>query len=102
MSLKETAIKGSSLRRKMQTIWATIRLLYQMDARAFLISVLTGVMESMFYPLLLLILWKGFSLLMTGGGGFQNIYSQGFVLFFVLFGVLALQHVLKIANATAT
>lgn len=62
MSRKETAIKGSSLRRKRQAIWATIRLLYQMDARAFLISALTGVIEALFYPLLLLIMWKGFSL----------------------------------------
>lgn len=87
---------------KLQTIWDTARLLYQIDRAAFLNCVSTGVMESMFYPLLLLILWKGFSLLMAGGGQFQDLYSQGIVLLVALFGVLALQHLLKITNETAT
>ena len=90
------------MRNKIQTMWATTRLLYQVDRAAFLICVSTGVMESLFYPLLLLILWKGFSLLMAGGGQVQDLHSQGILLLVALFGVLALQHLLKIANETAT
>src|SRR2546423_14017679 len=101
MSRKETAIKGSSLRRKMQAIWATIRLLYQMDARAFLISALTGVLEALFYPLLLLLMWKGFSLIMAGGGQGHDLFPQGILLLVALFGLLVVQHILGIVNETA-
>lgn len=102
LNTKGTDLKGRRMQSKLQTIWDTARLLYQIDRAAFLICVSTGVMESMFYPLLLLILWKGFSLLMAGGGQFQDLYSQGIVLLVALFGVLALQHLLKITNETAT
>jgi ABC-type multidrug transport system fused ATPase/permease subunit len=101
MSLKETAIKGSSLRRKIQAIWTTIRLLYQMDARAFLISALTGVIEALFYPLLLLIMWKGFSLVIAGGGQGHGLFPQGILLLVALLGLLAVQHILGIVNETA-
>jgi ATP-binding cassette subfamily B protein len=101
MSLKETTIKGSSLRKKMQAIGATIKLLYQMDARAFLISALTGVLEALFYPLLLLIMWKGFSLVLAGGGQGPALFPQGILLLVALFGLLAVQHILGIVNETA-
>lgn len=100
--MKETAIKGSQMRRKIRAIRATIRLLYQADARAFLISILTGVMGALFYPLFLLLVWKGFSLVMAGGGQSQDLFSQGVVLVVALFGLLAIQYLLGIVNDTAT
>jgi ABC-type multidrug transport system fused ATPase/permease subunit len=101
--MKETAInKGSQIRRKIRAIRATIGLLYQVDARAFLISILTGVIGALFYPLFLLLVWKGFSLAMAGGGQSQNLFSQGVVLVVALFGLLAFQYLLGIVNDTAT
>src|SRR5258708_35406557 len=102
MSMRETTIKGSYMRSNIQAIWATIKLLYQVDARAFLISASTGVMQALFYPLLLLIVWKGFSLIMANGGHGIALFPQGIVLVVALFGVLAIQHLLRIVNETAT
>ena len=102
MSMRETTIKGSHMRSNIQAIWATTRLLYQVDARAFLISASTGVMQALFYPLLLLIVWKGFSLIMANGGHGIALFPQGIVLVVALFGVLAIQHLLRIVNETAT
>src|SRR5215470_17129531 len=99
--MKEAAMKGSQKSGKMRTIGETIRLLYQADARAFLISVLTGVMGALFYPLFLLIVWKGFSLIMGGGGQSDDLFSQAIVLVVALFGLLAIQYLLGIANDTA-
>ena len=100
--MKKTAIKGSQKHGKIRAIGATIRLLYQVDARAFLISVSTGVMDALFYPLFLLLVWKGFSLLIAGGGQSQDLFSQGIVLVVALFGLLAIQYLLGIVNDTAT
>lgn len=102
MSLEGTANKEDRAQGKLQAILATIKLLYQMDARAFLISTSTGVIESLFYPLLLLIVWKGFSLLVAGGGQIHDLLHQGMMLLIALFGVLAVQHLLRIVNETAT
>lgn len=102
MSKGKTAVKGSSLRRNLQAIWATTRLLYQVDPWAFLISVSTGVAQALFYPLLLLIVWKGFSLVMASGGHGIDLFPQGIVLVVALFGVLASQDLLKIIDETAT
>lgn len=90
------------LRRRLRAISATIRLLYQMDARAFLLSASTGVIESLFYPLLLLIAWKGVTLLALQGGDIQDPLRQGVLLLIILFGLLALRHLLRIASETAT
>ena len=73
-----------------------------MDRGAFLTSFVTGVIESFFYPLLLLLLWRGFSLLTTSGGNIQNLYAQGIWLLVALFGLLTLEHLLKILNETST
>ena len=102
MSTKGTALKGRRMQRNIQTLWATTKLLYQMDSGAFLICVSTGVIESLFYPLLLLIVWKGFSLVIAGGGQGHDLFQQGIVLLAGLFGLLAIQHLLRIANETAT
>ena len=96
--MRKTAIKGSQMYRKLRTIWATIRMLYRVDARTFLISASTGVIQALFYPLFLLIVWKGFSLVTAGGG---QIHDQ-IVLIAVLFLVLAIQYLLKVVNDTAT
>ncbi len=98
--MRETASSGSHMSR-LKSIWATIRLLYQMNARAFLISASTSVIESLFYPLLLLLAWKGFSLLMAGAGQSPGFLSQGIILLAALFGVLVLQHLLRIVNETS-
>src|SRR5215469_9279635 len=98
----ETAITTKHLGLKIRAIWATIRLLHQVDTRTFIISTSTGIMESLFYPLLLLIVWKGFSLVMASGGQGYSRFSQGAILAAALFGVLAIQHLLRIVNDTAT
>lgn len=100
MSMRETASSGSHMSR-LKSGWATIRLLYQVNARAFLISASTSVFEALFYPLLLLLAWKGFSLLMAGGGQSPDFLSQGIILLAALFGILVLQHVLRIVNETS-
>src|SRR5436190_2337452 len=100
--MKETVMKGSQIQRKIRAIRATIGLLYHVDARAFFISMLTGIMGALFYPLFLLLVWKGFSLVMVGGGQNQDLIPQGVVLVVALFGLLAIQYMLGIVNDTAT
>ncbi|MGH2343909.1 MAG: hypothetical protein ACRDG4_01705, partial [Chloroflexota bacterium] len=78
-----------------------LRLLYETDKSALLISALTGVVESLVYPLLLLTIWKGFSLVAGQGSGHQHL-GQGAILLGALFVLLATQHVLRIVNETAT
>lgn len=90
------------MRSNLQAIWSTARLLFQVDARAFLMSIATGAMEALFYPLLLLIMWQGFALITAGQGHGVQLFPEGIVLVVALFGVLALQHLLRIANETAT
>jgi ATP-binding cassette, subfamily B, bacterial len=99
--MKETAIKGSQMYRKVQAIGATLRLLYQMDTRAFLISASTGIMQALFYPFFLFIVWKGFSLVMASRGPSQDLFSQGMMLVVALFGLLTMQHLLGVVNDTA-
>lgn len=88
--------------RNAQAIAATVRLLYQMDARAFLISTSAGVIESLFYPLLLLVAWKGVTLISADGGQIRNPLRLGILLLASLFILLALRHLLNIVSETAT
>ena len=60
MRVKETTSKGSRMSRKIRAVWATLKLLYRLDAWAFLLSVSTGIAGGLFYPLFLLIVWKAF------------------------------------------
>ena len=90
------------MHRKIQDGLATLRLLYQMDRGAFLIGTSTSVIQSLVFPLLLLIMWKGFSLVMAGAGRGHDLVHQGILLLAGFFGLLALQHLLRIANETAT
>lgn len=89
------------MRRKIREAWGTLRLLYDVDRTAFVIGTTTSVVQSLLYPLILLIVWKGFSLILGSGGG-DHLVSRGALLLGGLFGVLALQAVLRIVNETAT
>jgi ATP-binding cassette, subfamily B, bacterial len=99
--MRETAIEGNHRRGGIRTVWATVRLLYQADRWAFLISSATGVIEALFYPLLLLIGWKGFSLILKGGGSGEAFSYLGIVLLVALFGALTVKHVVGIINETS-
>jgi hypothetical protein len=87
------------VRRKLQDGWGTLRLLYEMDRAAFLTGTVTSVAQSLLYPLLLLIVWKGFSLVLAGG---NELTQKGVLLLGGLFGVLTLEALLRIVNDTAT
>lgn len=101
--MKETSSnKGRQIQRKIHMMGATLKLLYQVDARALLISIVTGVMGALVYPFFLLLAWKGFSLLTAGGGHGQDLVWQGIALGVGFFGLLAIQSVLDIVNDTAT
>ena len=89
------------MRRKIRDGWGTLRLLYEIDRPAFLIGTVTSVVQSALYPLILVIVWKGFSLVMAGAGTGNRLFSRGILLLAGLFGVLAVQAVLRIANETA-
>ena len=55
--------------------------------------------QSLLYPLILLIVWQGFSLVLAGG---DDLVQQGITLLALLFGVLTLETLLRIVNETAT
>ena len=90
------------MRRKLRDGWHTLRLLYQIDRSAFLIGTCSSVVQSLVYPLILLIVWQGFSLIMSGTGQGEQLVQRGLLLLGGLFGLLALQSVLQIVNETAT
>ena len=89
------------MRRKFTDGCGTLRLLYEIDRPVFLIGTVTSVVQSALYPVILLIVWKGFSLVMAGTGHGSDLVSRGILLLAGLFGVLAVQAVLRIANETA-
>ena len=89
------------MRRKVRDGWHTLRLLYEVDRAAFLIGTITSVIQSLLYPLILLIVWKGLSLVLAGTGPGNHLVSRGTLLLGGLFGILALQAALKIVNETA-
>jgi ABC-type multidrug transport system fused ATPase/permease subunit len=76
-------------------------MLYQMDRSAFIISTSTSVVQSLVYPLILLIVWRGFSLILTGTRQTVDFAHEGILLLGALFGLLGLQTVLQIVNETA-
>jgi ABC-type multidrug transport system fused ATPase/permease subunit len=88
------------MRRKLRDGWGTLRLLYEIDRPAFLVGTVTSLVQSALYPLILIIVWKGFSLVMAGTGR-SNFVSKGILLLAGLFAVLAVQAVLRIVNETA-
>src|SRR5919201_1716260 len=91
-----------NMRREVRDAWNTLRLLYQLDRSAFFISASTSVIQSLVYPLILIILWQAFSLVMAGMGPGDDLVGRGMLLLGGLFGLLALQTVLRIVNETAT
>ena len=52
------------MRRDLRDGWNTLRLLYQLDRSAFLIGTSAGVIQSVVYPLVLVVVWRGLSLLL--------------------------------------
>lgn len=89
------------MRGKVRDGWGTLRLLYEIDRPAFLIGTSTSMLQSLLYPVILLIVWKGFSLVLAGAGRGNHLLARGALLLGGLFGVLALQAVLRIVNETA-
>src|SRR4051795_8555342 len=91
--------KVPSVRRKVRDAWGTLRLLYVMDRRAFVTGTVTSVVQSLLYPLILLVVWKGFSLVLAGRDAFVQ---QAVLVLGGLFALLALETLLRIVNETAT
>jgi ABC-type multidrug transport system fused ATPase/permease subunit len=87
------------VRRKVRHGWGTLRLLYEMDRAAFLTGAVTSVVQSLLYPLILVIVWKGFSLVLAGS---DDLTRQGILLLGLLFGLLTVETLLRIVNETAT
>ncbi|MCA1648058.1 MAG: hypothetical protein LC797_22205, partial [Chloroflexi bacterium] len=59
-------------------------------------------LESLIYPVLLIVLWQGFSLLVGGAWGGLDVAHQAMLLLGALFALLALQTVLRIVDDTTT
>jgi ABC-type multidrug transport system fused ATPase/permease subunit len=87
------------VRRKVRAGWGTLRLLYEVDRPAFVIGTVTSVFQSLLYPLILLLVWKAFSLVLAGH---DNLARRGALLLGGLFVLLVLELLLRIANETAT
>jgi ABC-type multidrug transport system fused ATPase/permease subunit len=88
-----------SLRRKVRDAWGTLRLLYEMDRPAFVTGTVTSVVQSLLYPLILLVVWKGFSLVLSDE---HPSVQKSALLLGGLFALLALETLLRIVNETAT
>jgi hypothetical protein len=86
------------VRRKARDGWGTLRLLYEMDRTAFIVGTVTSVVQSVLYPLILVLVWKGFSLILADKG---DVVRQGLMLLGALFALLALETLLRIVNETA-
>jgi hypothetical protein len=73
-----------------------------MDRPAFLVSTLTSLIQSLVFPLILIIIWQGLSLVATGAELSRDLVRQGVLLLGGLFALLALQAILRIVNETPT
>jgi ABC-type multidrug transport system fused ATPase/permease subunit len=80
----------------------TLRLLYEMDRAAFLVSASTSVMQSLVYPAILVIIWQAVSLVLTHAQSGGDLVGPGLLLLGGLFFVLAVQTSLQTINETAT
>jgi hypothetical protein len=89
------------MRRELRHGWNTLRLLYELDRSAFLVSTLTSLIQSLVFPLILIIIWQGLSLVAAGTELSRDLARQGLFLLGGLFGLLALQAILRIVNETA-
>ena len=87
--------------RDLRDLRNTLKLLYQVDRPAFVVGTAASVLESVVYPLMLLVVWRGLGLVLAGTAP-EGLVSRGLVLLGVLFGLLALETVLRIVSDTAT
>jgi ABC-type multidrug transport system fused ATPase/permease subunit len=87
--------------RELRHLVSTLKLLHQVDRSAFVIGTTASVVESVAYPLMLLVVWRGLDLLLAGTEP-ENLVSRGSVLLGVLFGLLALETVLRMVTDAAT
>jgi hypothetical protein len=87
------------VRRKFRDGRGTLRLLYEMDRPAFITGTVTSVIQSLVYPLILILVWKGFALVLADD---QELVRRGVVLLGGLFALLVLETLLRIINETAT
>ena len=87
--------------RKVRDGCRTLRLLYQMNRSAFLVSASTSMVQSLVYPLILVLVWQAFSLILSGAGEGHDLVQTGILLLGGLFGLLALQTLLQTANETS-
>src|SRR5829696_5228704 len=87
--------------RELRDLRSTLKLLYQVDRSAFAVGTAASVLESVVYPLILLVVWQGLDLVVSGTGR-QGLVDRGTVLLGVLFGLMALETVLRIISETAT
>src|SRR5436189_5268882 len=87
--------------RELRDLCNTLKLLYQVDRSAFVVGAATSVVESVVYPLVLLVVWQGLGLVVAGAST-EGLISRGMVLLGVLFGLLALEAVLRIISETAS
>jgi ABC-type multidrug transport system fused ATPase/permease subunit len=89
------------MRRELRDLRNTLKLLYRVDRSAFVVGTAASMLESVVYPLVLLVVWQGLGLVLTGTST-EGLVSRGMVLLGVLFGLLALETVLRIVSETAT
>src|SRR3954469_16980504 len=87
--------------RELRHLGSTLRLLSQVDRSAFVIGTTASVLESVAYPLMLLVVWRGLDLVLSETKP-ENLVSRGMVLLGVLFGLLALETVLRMVTDAAT
>jgi ABC-type multidrug transport system fused ATPase/permease subunit len=87
--------------RELRDLSNTLKLLYQVDRSAFVVGTVTSVLESVAYPLMLLVVWQGMGLVLAGPPT-EGLISRGMVLLGILFGLLALETVLRTISDTAT
>src|SRR5215213_8143928 len=87
--------------REPRNLGSTLKLLYQVDRSAFITGTATSVLESVVYPLMLLVVWRGLDLVLAGTAP-ENLVSRGMVLLGILFGLLVLETVLRMVTETAT
>jgi ABC-type multidrug transport system fused ATPase/permease subunit len=87
--------------RELRHLGSTLKLLSQVDRPAFVIGTIASVLESVAYPLMLLVVWRGLNLVLTGTAP-EDLVSRGSGLLAVLFGLLALETVLRMVTDAAT
>jgi ABC-type multidrug transport system fused ATPase/permease subunit len=88
--------------RKLRDAWRTLRLLYDMDRSAFLVSAATSAIQALVYPLILVVIWQAFSLILAQADPSTNLVQHSLLLLGGLFALFAVQALLQTVNETAT